>query len=70
MSRRGNSVSIQPLRATDRAMGGWSDKDLVGGGGDTYNVTIVGANKTAKELFDEIEQYKSTVSRYKGTRRF
>ena len=71
VSRRGNSVTVQPLRATDRAMGGWSDKDLVGSkGGDIYNVTIVGVNKSARELFDEIEQYKSTVSRSKGTRRF
>lgn len=71
VSRRGNSVTVQPLRATDRAMGGWSDKDLVGGkGGDVYNVTIIGANKSAREMFDEIEQYKNTVSRNKGTRRF
>lgn len=70
VSRRGNSVTVQPLRATDRAMGGWSEKDLAGGSNDVYNITIVGANKTAKELFDEIEEYKSNISRNKGTRRF
>lgn len=71
ISRRGNQVSVQPLRATDRAMGGWNKRDLAGfGGGDTFQVTIVGHNKSAKELFDEIEEYKNNMDRHKGKRRY
>ena len=71
ISRRGNQVEVQPLRATDRAMGGWNKRDLAGfGGGDTFQVTIVGHNKSAKELFDEIEEYKNNMDRHKGKRRY
>ncbi len=72
ISKKGGNVEIQPLRATDRAMGGWKKSDLaLGEGGDVFYVTIEGHNKTAKELFDEIENYKTDVKRTKeGSRSF
>lgn len=73
ISKKGGNVEIQPLRAIDRAMGGWKKSDLAlgSGGGDNYYITIEGHNKTAKELFDEIEDYKTNVTRTKkGSRNF
>lgn len=72
ISRRGNQVEVQPLRATDRAMGGWNKRDLeaLGSKGDTYYVYIQGHNKSAKELFDEIEEYKHNMERNVGRRRY
>lgn len=62
--------TVTPLRPIDRAMGGNSSKGLDLGGGNTYYVNIVGANKSAKQLFEEIENYKRDMERNKGRRNF
>ena len=67
--RRNSIGNIATTNGNNSYVNGQNSNE-VGSSSDTYNVTIVGANKSAKELFDEIEQYKNTVSRYKGTRRF
>lgn len=60
-----NMSKVIPLNAQDK---GRNVNDMVGGGGDVYNVTIVGANKSAEELFEEIERFKNSKRRSKGQR--
>lgn len=62
--------TVTPLRSIDRAMGGNSSKGLDIGGNAVYNITIVGANKSTKQIFDEIQQYTSQQERMRGRRTF
>ena len=62
-----NMSKVIPLNAQDK---GKNVNEVVGGGGDIYNVTIVGANKSAEELFEEIENFKNSKRRGKGQRTF